>query len=259
MFAHQVCVTDLVKHIVKQTKKCYQNTEHSSTYMFYHDALSLMTANLCVGWMKQRKIPGEEMVVYNRWIKPELGLINHISKFGGRPPGNSPELMPLDTSLNQDIHKSAKKHNLLSMAICTHGVSDDRLFSLATMKEVARCYKRILDPIAGVVPTSEHILQDTNKAISALQVIFEAEGVYVPGLADGRMAGHHHTTTDAGKKPRGGKRVRTEYIHSQATSHIHPDLLTALDEFDERNTLLWYSLWLSEDQENEDTESEMNN
>jgi hypothetical protein len=108
VFAHQVCVTDLMKHIVKQTKKCYRNTEHSNTYMFYHDALSLMTANLCVEWMKQQNIPGEETVVYNRWIKPELGLNNPISTFGGRPPGNSPELMPLDTSLNQDIHKSAK-------------------------------------------------------------------------------------------------------------------------------------------------------
>ena len=67
VFAHQVCVTDPGKHIVKQTKKCYQNTEHSNTYMFYHDALSLMTANLCVEWMKQQKIPGEETVVYNRW------------------------------------------------------------------------------------------------------------------------------------------------------------------------------------------------
>jgi hypothetical protein len=167
--------------------------------------------------------------------------------------------MPLDTSLNQDIHESAKKHNLLSMAIHTHSVSDNHLFSLARPKEAARCYKHILDPITGVIPTSERILQDVNKAINALQVILEAEGVYVPGLADGRTASHRHTTTDAGKKPRGGKRVRTEYIHSQATSHIHPDLLTALDEFNKRNASLWYSLWLSEDQENEDTESEMNN
>jgi hypothetical protein len=186
--------------------------------------------------MKQQKIPGEETVVYDRWIKPELGLNNHISKFVGRPPGNSPELMPLDNSLNQDLHESTKKHNLLSMAIHTHGVSDERLFLMTTPKEALRCYKRILDPLTGVVPTSERILQDVNKAINALQVIFEAEGVDVPGLADGRTAGHRHTTTDAGKKPRGGKRVRTEYIYSQATSDIHPDLLTALDKFNEDNT-----------------------
>ena len=79
---------------------------------------------------------------------------------------------------------------------------------MTTPKEAARCYKRILDPFTGVVPTSERILQDVNKAINALQVIFEAEGVYVPGLADGCTAGHHHTTIDAGKKPRGEKKVR---------------------------------------------------
>jgi hypothetical protein len=93
---------------------------------------------------EQQTIPGEETVVYDRWIKPELGLNNHTLTFGGRPPGNSPELMPLDTSLNQDIHESMKKHNLLSIAICTHhGVADNCLFSMATPKEAAHCYKHI--------------------------------------------------------------------------------------------------------------------
>ena len=51
VFAHQVCVTDLVKHIVKQTKKAIriQNTV-TLHVLSYHDALSLMTANLCVEW-----------------------------------------------------------------------------------------------------------------------------------------------------------------------------------------------------------------
>jgi hypothetical protein len=235
--------------MVTHSKKCYENTEHSNTYMFYHNALSVMTAKLCVEWMKQQKIPGEETVVYDRWIKPELGLNNHISSFGGRPPGNSPELMPLDTSLNQDIHESAKKHNLLSMAIGTY--PDDRLFSMATPKEAARCYKRICDPSTGVVPTPERIVQDVNKVITALQVIYNAEGVYVPGLADGHTAGHHHTATNDGKKQRGGKRVRMEYNHAQVTRDIHPDLLTALDEFDEENTSSRYSLRLLEDGQDE--------
>ena len=90
-----------------------------------------------------------------------------------------------------------------------------------------------------------------NKAINALQVLFEAEGVYVPGLADVHTAGHRCTTTDTGKKPRGGKRVRAEYIHSQATSDIHPDLLTALEKFNEDNTSSRYSLRLLEDGEDE--------
>ncbi len=92
--------------------------------------------------------------------------------------------MPLDTSLNQDIHESAKKHNLISMAICTHGVANNRLFSMATPKEAARCYKSICNPITGVVPTSQQILQDVNKVITALHAIYDAEGVYALGLAN---------------------------------------------------------------------------
>ncbi len=83
-----------------------------------------------------------------------------------------------------------------------------------------------------------------NKVITALHVIYDAEG-------DGRTAGHHHTTTKDGKKPRGGKRVRMDYDHALATSDIHNDLLTALDEFDEGFTSSHYSLALLEDGDDE--------
>jgi hypothetical protein len=122
------------------------------------------------------------------------------------------------------------------MAICTHHSSADGcFFSMAMPKEAAHCYKHICHPITGVVPTFERILQDVNKAINALQVIYKAEGVYILGLADGRMAGHRHTTTNDGKKPRGRKRARMNYNHALATSDIHHDLLTALNEFDEKH------------------------
>jgi hypothetical protein len=86
VFAHQVCITNLVKHIVMETKQCYHDTGHSNTYMFYHNALPLMRSKLCIEWVKQQRVPGEETLVNDRWIKPELGLNNHISTFGERPP-----------------------------------------------------------------------------------------------------------------------------------------------------------------------------
>jgi hypothetical protein len=74
---------------------------------------------------------------------------------------------------------------------------------------------------------------------------------------DGRTAGHRHTATNDGKKQRGGKRVRMEYNHALATSDIHLDLLTALDEFDEDNTSLRYSLRLLEDGQDESEDEAM--
>ncbi len=56
-----------------------------------------------------------------------------------------------------------------------------------------------VDPKTGVASKSERISQDVNKVMHALQVIYEAEGVYVPGLAGGHTAGGHHTATTEGK------------------------------------------------------------
>jgi hypothetical protein len=82
-------------------------------------------------------------------------------------------------------------------------------------------------------------------------LVVPAKGVYVPGLANGRTAGHRHTTTKDGKKPRSGKRVRMDYNHALATSDIHNDLLTTLDEFDEGLTSSHSSLALLEDGDDE--------
>jgi hypothetical protein len=39
-----ICVTELVKHMVKETKRVFKGTKYESNPLFYHDALSLMTA-----------------------------------------------------------------------------------------------------------------------------------------------------------------------------------------------------------------------
>ena len=93
-FSDVCCITDLVKHIVVETKECYANTEFKDTYFFYHDALSQLTHAACVDWMKKTKVPGETKCIYDRWIKPELGLNDKFGKtWWRRPVGNSPELM----------------------------------------------------------------------------------------------------------------------------------------------------------------------
>ena len=34
-----MCITDLLKHIIRESQKCFKNTCHASDWMFYHDAL----------------------------------------------------------------------------------------------------------------------------------------------------------------------------------------------------------------------------
>jgi hypothetical protein len=167
-------------------------------------------------------------VVYKRWIKPENGLNDSFGpRWKQRPIGNSPELMPLDNLLNQDVHESIRKHTVMSLTFCTEW-KNDSLFSMAMPKNALRAYGRIFDPTTGMAPKPERIVQDEKKIMNALQVIFDAKGVYVPGLAGGCTPGSQHTATTEGKKPRGGMRVRMEFHYALVKCKLHAHLRTAL-------------------------------
>jgi hypothetical protein len=63
-----VCITDFVEHIlVQETKSLMKGTKHEDDWMFYHDALALMTAKDNNAWMKKK---GH----FERWILPTNGL-----------------------------------------------------------------------------------------------------------------------------------------------------------------------------------------
>ena len=101
------CITDMVEHIDEESRRAFVGTRYEGNYFFYHDALTQMTDGRCVEWMKAKGI-------YDRWIKPELGLNDEIwaekkgklarnTRYSGRPVGNSPELNPLDNSCFRDF------------------------------------------------------------------------------------------------------------------------------------------------------------
>ena len=92
--------------------------------------------------MEKNEFEGEK--ISNMWIKPVLGCNEKITingktttTYAGRPPGNSPEFMPLDTTLNQDIHKAVNKQ-----VAATYFLPKDHplKFSLATLKTIKHTY-----------------------------------------------------------------------------------------------------------------------
>ena len=102
-------VTDLIDHIVEQTKAPAGKTH------FYHDALSLMCAKeSIVAYM-------EEKGVLDRWILPRGGLFgdehenNELKNWCNSPvAGNLFQFMPLDNSLNQDVHLAVNYHQVIT-------------------------------------------------------------------------------------------------------------------------------------------------
>ena len=180
------CVTDLVEHMDRETKKCFKDTPFADTYYWSHDALSQMCDKRCTDWMIEKGF-------YKHWMKPELecndvvitqtddGKAKHNHHYKGRPVGDQPELMPLDASLNWDIDCSLNMHVLMT----SHLKKDDPLkFSKATPKEISRAILKIYDPQKGVAPTSKRIIQDVKRVLTSIVTIVEAGGKVVPGLVN---------------------------------------------------------------------------
>ena len=79
-------------------------------------------------------VPGirTQRTIYSCCVLPKLNLNKEFPRFHGRPIGDSAELMPLDTTLNKDVHECARRHVVMSRSGAAHGCRDTRLFSFAT-------------------------------------------------------------------------------------------------------------------------------
>jgi hypothetical protein len=91
-----------------------------------------------------------------RWILPLNGLRAGMI-YAHPPPGDSPELMPLEIILFIDVHYCVNRHVMI-----TDSLSEDNphTFSLSTPKRVSNAHLRILIPTSGGGPCSDRILQD---------------------------------------------------------------------------------------------------
>ena len=101
-----------------------KGTKHEKDWYFYHDALSMMTFVETITWMKEKGY-------HQRFLLPQLGLLDGTI-YHSSIPGDSPELMPLDNTLNKDYDDSAKQHCAVTIDL---PVTDKRKFSLDTPKE----------------------------------------------------------------------------------------------------------------------------
>ena len=118
-----------------------------------------MTAASTVRWMKDTGI-------YKRWLIPQNGC-NEGTVYKQRPVGNSPEFMPLDNSLNQDIQLSLSLH----CAVTAHLPDDDpRKFSMRTPKTIQAGIQKIWGEVEGV-PYSCRICKDCNRALAAFGIM----------------------------------------------------------------------------------------
>ena len=172
--------------------------------MFYHDALSLMTAKRTKEWMRQKGY-------YEKWLLPTESLYENtnspdlLKRYRDNPIGNSPEFMPWDSHLNQDLHASHDHH----VTLTRHLKDDDpRKFCGSTPKRMSSSYNRLLQ----IVPTPNRILEDCARVLDAFEAVFKNKGVILDQY--GERKGRREVSKEDEEKHRGGSREKTEY-----TSH----------------------------------------
>jgi hypothetical protein len=194
------CVTDLIEHIDSETKAAFKDTKYADTYLWCHDALTQMCDGACKKWMMENGY-------WKRWVKPELGLNSSIriigengkpvvsTRYRERPVGDSPELMPHDSSLNWDVDVSNRMHVLFTKHLPN---SDERKIRLDTPKEITKAILKLYDPVTGVVLKPHRIVQDILRVLYCLEEIVKAGGAVVPGLAN--RNGHRALVGNGGRK-----------------------------------------------------------
>jgi hypothetical protein len=154
---------EMINHIDNETKRVMKGTKYEGKGLWYHDALSLMTCKKSIHYMKEKGI-------FKNWLLP-LGRLQEGRRYHESIQGDSPELMPLDKTLNMDSHASARYH----VAITSHLPNNDRLkFSFSTPKEISCAYLHLVDPVIGSAPCSKIFVQDCEKWIRSLGKIREA-------------------------------------------------------------------------------------
>ena len=164
-------------NIYLESEKVFKGTKGEKTWMFYHDALSIMTLEECKMFMREKGF-------IDRWILPELGL-NDGTPYANRLVRNSPKIMTLDCSLNKDIHRGVRRHCILTGKLDR----DNEKNSLNTQKQGVHAYRRLWDPIHHPegIPSSAHIKQDINWIINKnMMRILMACGAVLPGLGSQR-------------------------------------------------------------------------
>jgi hypothetical protein len=215
MLSPFVCITEIVEHIVVETARVYKGTKNEDDWMFYHDALSLMTAKETIRWMQEKDY-------LKRWILPMGGLHEwdkDLKAYLGRPVGNSPENMPLDTNLNRDVHLSVDEHVKSTLHLDS---KDEEKFDLSTPARGWYAYERVLQ----TVPISKRILEDVEKVLRSLEIVRLEKGVRCDGVGNRNYGKRRELVLE---KRSGGKNPRKQPLDDYGASrNLHQHAASGL-------------------------------
>ena len=159
-----ICITELIEHVVHETKCVFADMNYAGNCFFYHDMLTQMTNKDTKEWMRAKGY-------YQMWVPPMKGC-NAGLVYADQPVGDSPEMMPLDSSLFEDLHAGICCHMTKTTLLPN---DNPKKFSLATPKECTQAYTCIFQPSNDLdIPCSRRILEDCKKIITNCKEVHKA-------------------------------------------------------------------------------------
>ena len=232
---NKVCVTDLIDHIFSETEKLFPLDDD---WFVYHNALSQMTANSAVLYMK-------EQGWYEHWILPAPDITfadaPDSKKWSAKPCGNQPEVMPMDNLLNKDVHDGVMQNIIMSQMLDD---DDSKKFRMNTPKNGLKAYLRIWEHH----PSSARIIHDINLTYYSMKCVVKEKGILVSGLVD--RPGNRFFA----KGGHGGLRLKDteeKRLEKDNKTFVHPDIKHCLQLLSDVATA---KMEIIEDEENIDVE-----
>lgn len=170
-------VSDFVLHLIAKSSDAYKGTQREDTFMLWHDRLSILWDTTTQAWLKSLKCPIEgwdDRTWADRFLRIRGQYNDGLTPYYKNSlPGDSPELMPLDSHLFSDIKEGVARNVAFSFFL----PDNDRVkYTLRSPKHV---YKSIERTIKNGCPSPERILQDIHKIPETLKKIEEANGTYI--------------------------------------------------------------------------------
>jgi len=237
-----VWVNDLVLHVYLEGERIYKNTNQRNSWVIQHDALSAWwdpnaQALLDRLGMSNRQVRARGPNTASTLVCDELDADNNFVRRHEHPNlhrskmmGDSPELMPLDRHLFNDL-KHGCRLNVGATRWLPEGDIRKFLFNTPANAWVSLC--RTWEH----TPSSERIVEDIEEYFRAVDQVVETRGTFVElNYHNGRRADFFKTAVPNIKEEAGDvpltKTPRNRYRGGNATmdgAPVHPDARWCLD------------------------------
>ena len=158
-------IKDLIDWTIDRGNELFADTRYSTTWWIYHDALAQWWEKSAQEHIKAR---GFE---FRQWRADDTINAQINRRYRNRLMGDSPELMPLDSSLFGDLIEK------VAWLVVATGQMGDNKYSMATPD---KAWKTMVD--AWELVPEARIRQDVGRFVTALDAIIAAEGAYVADM-----------------------------------------------------------------------------